>query len=232
MPTQLISFKDAVNAAALDPNAKVAVFYADGLYANRAEVAARCPHAALYGITVHGLTGPGIFACDCEAGDLTVGQAESWVAEQVLLDVRLICVYASLDTWERQGLLAALHKYGKRIKRWVADWNGDPHSMPGWADADQYTSLPNVDLDVARADFFKDTQPAPLIPRGAAHFAGTFSLNHGIWDVHGTPWPGVHFGPQHAPEVWDSAELQVCRQGPRRGQWRIRGIPADSKPLG
>lgn len=155
----LISFKDAVNAAVLDPAATVAVFYCDGRYENRASVAARCPHAKLYAITVRGATGPGIFACDSETGDLTIAQTVDWVAEQTRLAVYPIVAYADEDRWVNLGLLAALAKYGDRIERWDADYDGSP-VLPSWASAKQFMST-DVDLDSARADFFTGATPAP-----------------------------------------------------------------------
>lgn len=155
-----IVFQDAVTAKNLNPNQTHAVFYADGRYANHWAVAQACPHAKLYGITVTGLTGPGVFACDCEPGDLTPAQAEAWAAEQIRLGVKLVCVYASLDTWLSQGLKVALAKYGSRIKRWVADFNNVAQIQP-WADAEQYADPGPVDLNVALATFFGDAPPAP-----------------------------------------------------------------------
>lgn len=203
--TAVIDFKDAVNPAALDPNARYAVFYIDGAFANEAAVRARCPHAKLFAITTQGRTGRGIFACDSELGDLTVAQTEAWVAEQIRLGVELIAVYANLDRWLHQGLRAALSKYGSRIKRWVADWNGNPNSLPWWADADQYDSLPDVDLDAARATFFAGVKPKakprpkPKLPKpkpphpktagataGAALAAAIYALLHAA-GVHVTP---------------------------------------------
>jgi hypothetical protein len=155
-----IFFQDAVTASNLPSNATHAVYYADGTYANRSAVAARCPHAKLYGITVWGQTGPGIFACDSETGDMDVAQTVAWVAEQVRLGVQLICVYANLNRWLNEGLKAQLDHYGSRIKRWVADYNNVAQIQP-WADAEQYSDPGPVDLNVALANFFGDTPPAP-----------------------------------------------------------------------
>lgn len=160
--TKLIDFEDAVTAANLDPNQKHAVYYMDGHFANHDTVAAQCPHAKLYGITVTGLTGPDVFACDCEAGDLSVASAVTWVAEQVRLNVRLIVVYASLDTWLNQGLKAQLAPYGHRIRRWVAHFD-DVRQIEDWADAEQYATG-SIDRDVALANFFGDELP-PVKPK-------------------------------------------------------------------
>lgn len=222
----LIDFEDAVTAANLDPTQTHAVYYVDGRYANHGAVAARCPHAKLYGITVRGLTGKGIFACDSETGDLDVPSTVAWVTEQVRLGVELICVYANLDRWINQGLLAALAKYGKRIKRWVAHYT-NVRTVEPWADADQYATG-NVDHNVALANFFGNATPAHLpvhewsaelqvsIPRGSKgklRFVGSVDLATGKWTVHGLPGL-AHFS------------------GPGGGKWRVKGIPLDSKPLG
>lgn len=226
MPQPLINFRDAVNPAGLDPTTRYAVFYIDGRFANEAAVRARCPHAKLYAITVRGMTGHGIFACDCEAGDMSVTQTVAWVDEQVRLGVDPIAPYASRDTWESQGLLSALAHYGERIHRWDADWDGDPHSMPAWADAKQYNSLPAVDLDIARADFFARSEPVPVDrPRGTARFVGSFDLASGRWKIHGIPGVRAHFAPPHRRA---SAELQIDTA---TGEWRIRPLPFDAPPL-
>jgi hypothetical protein len=157
--TKLIDFKDAVNAGVLDPGATNAVYYMDGRYANRAAVAARCPHAILHAITVRGATGPHVFACDSEAGDLTIQETEAWVAEQIRLNVDPIVVYADEDRWINLGLLDALAHYGTRIERWDADYDGSP-TIPPWASAKQYATG-DVDLDAARAAFFAGPPPPP-----------------------------------------------------------------------
>lgn len=160
----LISFQDAVTAANLDPNQTHAVYYTDGRYANRSAVAARCPNAKLYGITVFGETGVGIFACDSEIGDLDVPQTIAWVNEQIKLGVKLICVYANESRWLNEGLLSqiqAIEKaYGIDIKKWVAHYD-NLASIPSWADAKQYADPGPVDRNVALASFFGDAAPAP-----------------------------------------------------------------------
>jgi hypothetical protein len=223
---QLIDFQDAVTAANLDPKQTHAVFYVDGRFANHSAVASRCPHAKLYGITVTGITGQGVFAVDSETGDLDVPSTIRWVEKQVALGVKLIVVYANLDRWLNLGLKAALDKYGHRIRRWVADYN-DVRAIQPWADAEQYATG-NVDRNVALATFFGDAQPAPppvhqwsaelqvSVPHGSTgkvRVITTVDLGTGQWTSRGLP--GVaHFS------------------GPGGGKWRVKGIPLDSKPLG
>jgi hypothetical protein len=228
----LISFKDAVNASALDPAATHAVFYMDGSFTNFAAVRARCPHAKLYAITTRGATGKGIFALDSENGDVDTGargsfpQTETWVAEQIRLNVSPIVVYANEDRWVNLGLLVRLAKYGNRIERWDANFDGNT-TLPNWASAKQFQST-NVDLNVAVADFFGDAAPVPR-PKGTVRFVGSYNQQTGVWKVHGVPGIGVRFAGVGRQA---SAELQMQEGKVGGGRWRIRGIPFDSKPLG
>lgn len=210
----LVRFQDAVTAANIELPEQYGLYYMDGLFANHTAVAARLPHAKLFAITVRGATGPSVFACDCEVGDLTPAQAEAWVATQVRLGVHLVCVYANLSTWQ-DGLQAALAKYGKRIKRWVARFDGVAQ-VPAGFDAKQYATG-RVDRDIALSNFFVPVVPKPDVPHGHAHFAGTVDISSGkIIGVHGLPGVGVHFA---GPERWldVGVQLQVGRGG---GHWR------------
>lgn len=160
-----IAFDDAVTAGNL-PGQKYSVYYADGRFANETDVRAKeGPGAKLYGITVRGLTGPAINICDCESGDMSVAETEVWVAEQVRLGVPLIVVYASQDTWENVGLLAALAKYGSRIKRWQAHYDGVAQ-VPAGYDAKQFADPGPVDHNVALPSFFE-----PFVRPDADHYA-------------------------------------------------------------
>lgn len=178
----MLSFDDAVTAGYLPSNEQFGVYYCDGDYANLAAVRARLPHATLYAITVFGRTGLGVFACDCEQGDLTPLQAATWVDEQIKLNVPLICVYASADTWLGSAdLWGVLEKYGPRIKRWVADYNGVKsttvtlYGRTETFDAHQYNSDPRLDYDVAADGFFTPlpksvTKPKPPKPKPSYHY--------------------------------------------------------------
>lgn len=185
-----LTFDDAVTAGYLPLNEQYGVYYCDGAYANYPAVRKRLPHATLYAITVFGRTGKGVFACDCELGDLTVAQAEAWVAEQIKLDVQLICVYASADYWINKGLWASLEKYGTRIKRWVADYNGVKTTSVVYEgktyqfDAHQYNSDARLDYDVTTGTFFKNPPkaevvkpPKPKVNTGSTRFSGSVTFN-------------------------------------------------------
>jgi hypothetical protein len=210
-------FEDAVTAANLNAAQRVGVYYMDGLFANHSSVRARLPHADLYGITVHGLTGPSVAFCDCEKGDMTPAQAEAWVAEQVRLNVPLIGVYANLSTWQG-GLLAALAKYGPRIKRWVAHYDGFAVVPPGF-DAKQFANPGPVDRNIALGSFLVPFRPKPDLPHGHAHFEGTVDIASGkIIGVHGLPGVGVHFA---GAERWLDVPVQI-QIGKGGGHWRAK----------
>jgi hypothetical protein len=185
-----LTFDDAVTAGYLPANEEYGVYYCDGLYANYAAVRKRLPKAVLYAITVRGRTGKGVFACDCELGDLTVAEAIAWVEEQIRLEVPLICVYASADYWINQGLWDALAKYNSRIKRWVADYNGVKTTTITYEgrtyqfDAHQYQSDARLDYDIATGTFFKNPPkaktpkpPKPKVNSGSTKFTGAVNFH-------------------------------------------------------
>lgn len=218
--TLLINFKDAVNASVLNPAATEAVYYIDGRYQNEVAVRRQCPHATLHAITVTGETGTHIFACDSETGDLPIPKTVAWVAEQVKLDAYPIVVYANQDRWLNLGLLKELAHYGDRIERWDADYDGSA-VVPAWASAHQYLSG-NVDLDVARANFFAP-RPAPK-PKPAT---GTVrvELSHelgGGWEHHQLPGTHVHWGEK---DQVDWVKVGICKGGPHAGEWQTIPLP-------
>lgn len=224
----MIYFDDSVTAGNL-PDQEYGVYYVDGLYANESEVRARLPKAKLYGITVLGRTGKDVFAVDCEKGNLTVDQTVNWVNEQIRLGVDLIAVYADLSTWEAGGLKAKLAAHGDRIKRWVADYNG-VKEVPAGFDAKQYAGgvTEKVDSDVALDTFFTPYKAPVPKPSGVVNFSGTLNLSDGQWTIKGEPSKDAHFA---GPKKEYSAEIQI-NAGDGGGQWRVKGLPANAKPLG
>ncbi len=219
----MIYFEDSVTAHNLPTDQAFGVYYVDGDTANEAEVRARLPHAKLFGITVFGKTGKDIFAVDCEKGDVTPAGAEKWVEAQLALGANPICVYADLSTWDN-GLKVALEKYGAKIKRWVADYNNRP-LIPAGFDAIQYENTPLVDKDLALPTFFSPyVEPHPT---GVASALVHVDFDNGTWDIRHLPGTAHYAGPR---KEW-SAEIQI-EAGANGGQWRIKGLPADSKPLG
>jgi hypothetical protein len=213
-----ITFQDAVNAAALDPDQKHAVFYADGNWPNEAAVRARCPHAELFAITVRGATGHEYFCVDCETGDVSVAGAIAWVQKQVALGVDPVCVYANQNTWESLGLRNALAHYGKRIKRWVAAYPGSGANVTAGYDAHQYASG-DVDRNIALDDFFTaSSKPKPKPHNsGIAKAEITVDLKTGKATIHGTKGEHVEFGGA-TKQLHYKVELKVGKGG---GKWHI-----------
>lgn len=221
-----LTLYDAVTAANIPSSARYAAGYVDGRYANIPAIRKRCPHAEVLSITVFGANAD---CCDCENGDLTPGQAESWVAAQLAHGAYRPCVYASASTWA-SGLQAALAQYGPRIRRWVAAYPGSGANVPAGFDAHQYSDGGgNLDTSVTVTDFF-DAQPAPAPdpPHGVANVAVSFDLAAGSWSHHGLPGI-VHWGPHPG---WASVELQLAMGGPSRGEWRLKALPLNAPPLG
>lgn len=217
---------DAVTTANLPLGAFAIGVYVDGDFANEAAGRHRCPHALVLPITVHGRVGTP--CVDCEAGDLTVAEAVRWVELSLAAGVFRPCVYASADTWESQGLLAALAKYGSRIRRWVAAFPGTGANIPAGYDAHQFSDANGVDTSLIADDFFVSApKPAPKVDRwcaeigvtvpegstGTLHFSGALVLKGGKWTVEGT----------HG---------NVKFSGPGGGDWAIEGVALNAKPLG
>jgi hypothetical protein len=154
-----IQFDDATEANALPLGQSVAVYYADGPFANETAVRERLPHAQLHGLTTKGEHSTKIAGVDCEKWDATPEEAEAWVAWEVENFSPLVIVYANASTWA-DGLEAALAKYGSRIKRWVAAYPGTGNDVPAGFDAHQWQgNVPGenggiVDKNIALDNFF------------------------------------------------------------------------------
>lgn len=226
----LATMIDAVTTANFPLSTKVAACYMDGRFANVAGVRARLPKAQLLTLTTQG--GAAVAdGCDSEEGDLTATETEAWVAARIAAGQRLIVVYANLDRWINQGLLAALAKYGDRIKRWLSHPDGVA-TIPAGYDAKQYLFEKAIDVSVISSTFLTPWTPPkpPNKPKGTVRFKGSFNLATGQWAIKGAPGLGVHFA---GPQEWASAEVQIDKgSDKKRGHWRIRGVALDAQPLG
>jgi hypothetical protein len=225
----MLTLYDAVTAANLPADAKYVCYYTDGRYANETAVKKRCPHATYLSITTRG----GVADCaDCETGDLTVLQAEAWVASRLAAGAHRPCVYASQSRWENEGLKTGLAKYGSKVRRWVAAFPGSGANVPAGYDAHQWSDGGGkLDTSICLSDFFDSPAPPPepdptvrwasaqiqmSMPAGShgnAHFYGTFDTAAGTWVIHGGPGA-------------------VRWSGPGGGKWRVKSMPYDSPPLG
>lgn len=229
MSIQLLSVRadDAVSAVNLPPDALYGFYYADGPYANLAAVRARCPHAKLQSITVLGGDADN---CDSETGDLPIPQTIAWVERRLAAGAYRPGVYANRDRWINLGMIDSLAKYGNRIKRWQADFDGIAE-IPAGFDAKQFATG-FVDQDICLESYFDTAAPPPPAPP-RAHGTIRVELSHDLsdegWAHHALPGLGAGFGPD---EIWDSIELQVCRGGKRAGQWRLHPLGRNAQPLG
>lgn len=223
----LLTMFDAVTVDNIPVTARYVALYADGQFNNLAAGRAHCPHAEVLTITViPANTGE---CCDCEVGDLTVAQAETWVVERLAAGVYRPCVYADADRWENQGLASALAGYGSRIRRWVAAYPGTGANVPVGYDAHQYATG-ELDTSVCLADFFDGPpSPPPVVKQASAEVqvslpegtTGTLRAmltlratgSGGAWTVH--EMPGV-----------------VHWSGGGGGKWRVRGMDWNAPPLG
>lgn len=133
-----------------------------------------------------------------------IARCEAWIEEQLRRGRWRPIVYANLDTWNA-GLYAALAKYGRRIRRVVADYNGVA-TIPAGYDGKQYADHgpegEGVDLYVLRSDFFPGTPIAPRPPRRVVHpkvtaaaIGGALATAlltvlqaHGVHVAHLDPW--------------------------------------------
>lgn len=225
---QHVHADDAVTVGNLPTDLQFAFGYVDGPFANIDAVRARCPHAKVQGITVEG--NPHAQNCDSETGDLTIPSTITYVEGALALHVYRPGVYANMNRWIALGMIDALAKYGNRIKRWVADFDGVAE-IPAGFDAKQYATN-GVDSDICLESYFDTVAPAPPAPphaHGKIRVELTHDLSDEGWSHHALPGIGAGFGPD---EIWDSIELQVCRGGKRAGQWRVHPLGRNAKPLG
>src|ERR1700735_2527065 len=128
--------EDAVTAGNLPANLGYTFAYIDGAFANFDAVRIHCPNAKIQTIT----TGTGdADIIDSETGDADVPATIAWVERQLAAGVYRPGVYADADRWNNLGLASALAKYGNRIKRWLADYDGVA-DIPAGYDAKQFAT--------------------------------------------------------------------------------------------
>lgn len=150
---------DTVSPDRLPVDALLVGAYVDGMYANEAQVRARCPHATVVTITTRAPGKPGAHVADIEAGDLTPEQGAQWAANEVKAG-RLPTLYCNLSTWPEVKQHVAAH--GISVSYWIAHYDDKPEMIPG-AVAHQYVERTDQNLDYSvAADYWPGVDPAPI----------------------------------------------------------------------
>ena len=182
---------DAVVASNIPVDAEVAAGYIDGLYANYDAVVARTPKAQHVSITVKGAAGA--MVADCEAGDLTPGQASNWANAEITA-LRAPVVYLSRSTYEGP------YAWPDGTRFWIADWTGTPHLVPGSVATQYANNVAGCDLSLTDGIWPGQAPPPPdpredpnmqvLIYGGSVHLFlpnADGSVSHWHQNVTGTP---------------------------------------------
>lgn len=154
---------DAVNPANIPDGAQMVAGYADGWYANLAELAARFPHATVVSIAVRWTTRAQVL--DVETGDATPAQAVLWLTQTMRdVDNARLTLYCGMDGWA--AVRAAIQSAGlAEPQYWVARYDGDP-TIPAGAVAKQHIGDYHGYDQSAVADYWPGVDPAPA-PRPA-----------------------------------------------------------------
>lgn len=222
----LLTMFDGVTVDNIPASARYIALYVDGSFNNYVAGKAHCPHADVLTITV--VPADEAECCDCEVGDLTVPQAETWVEQRLAAGVYRPCVYANQDRWENQGLRAGLEKYGDRVRRWVAAFPGTGANVPAGYDAHQYETG-DVDTSVCLADFFDPPAPPKPEPKGIARAQLEVDLADLSWSLTPEAADGIVW---RSESQYASLEVQVGVGGKLAGRWRHEPLPFDAEPLG
>lgn len=129
--------------------------YVGGKWPTFRELTNRFPHARRLSIAIN--ANEDADCLDIETGDAAPIYAPAWVHRQKALGKHRPCVYANRSTMpavERALLASGINLH--EIRRWVADYTGVPHFLPG-ADAVQWTDRAdkkNCDASICKGDFF------------------------------------------------------------------------------
>lgn len=228
--SSLITMYDSTDPACIPPDAQAAAAYNDLRFAaSWPALIARFPKLHEQGrlVSIAALASTRARIYDLEPGNpMTVAQLPGAVKASIAAGIYRPGVYASepLLSECRAALLASGLK-PDQFCCWVAKWDGVSQVPPGDA-AKQLRDAGPYDVSVCDPDFFPPVADPPA--HGVAHLMLSHDLASGGWTEH--PLPGaVHWGPE---EKWDSVEVQVCRGGERKGQWRLAPLPYNAPPLG
>jgi hypothetical protein len=228
--SSLITMFDSTDPGCIPGDAQAAAAYNDLRYAaSWPALIARFPGPYEAGrlVSIAALPSTRARIYDLEPGNpMSVAQLPGAVKASIAAGIYRPGVYASepLLSQCRAALLAS-GLQPDEFCCWLADWDGVSEIPPGDA-AKQIRNAGPYDISVCDPDFF----PPPPVPgpHGVAHVLLSLDLASGRWSEHALPG-AVHWGEQ---EQWDSVEVQLCRGGQRRGEWRWRSLPYNAPPLG
>jgi hypothetical protein len=149
---------DSVTPGNIPADAQMVAGYADGIYANVAELRARFPHATVVTIAVHWTTRAHVL--DVEPGDATPAQAVTWLTQTMRdVDNGRLTLYCGMDGWP--AVHAAIQAAGiGQPQYWVARYDGDP-TIPAGAVAKQYLGDYRGYDQSSVADYWPGVDPAP-----------------------------------------------------------------------
>jgi hypothetical protein len=110
-------------------------------------------------------------------------------------------------------------------------YEGGPFILPLNQESPNHPHQEVIVLSVENLSATAPPKPVVDKPKGVAHFSGSVDFDTGNWTIEGIQADGaVKFG---GPSEWWSAEIQI--QGGNikgAGDWRIKDLPANAKPLG
>lgn len=165
---------DSIYPANLPAGADAYAGYVDGRWPTYPAVRAKFPHAHVLSIAVFATDDAE--ACDCEAGDLAVGQVPGWVRRQLRRGVRRPAVYASASVMP--SVLTQLSAAGisrSQVRLWSAHYAGKHICAPSvcgypaadgtqWRDNAPGLNGSQIDESLLHASFFGRVRAAHLLP--------------------------------------------------------------------
>jgi hypothetical protein len=149
---------DSVTPRNVPADAQMVAGYADGVYANLAELRARFPRATVVSIAVRWTTCAQVR--DVENGDATPAQAVLWCTQTMAgVTSQHLTVYCNSSMWP--AVRAAFQAAGVgEPNYWVAQYDGDP-TIPAGAAAKQYLGDYHGYDQSSVADYWPGVDPAP-----------------------------------------------------------------------
>jgi hypothetical protein len=152
---------DSVTPGNVPADAQMVAGYADGIYANLPELAARFPNATRVSIAVRWTTWAHVL--DVESGDATPAQAVLWCTQTMAgVANQYLTVYCNSSMWPT--VRAAFQAAGvAEPNYWLAQYDGDP-TIPAGAVAKQFLGDYQGYDKSSVADYWPGVDPPPMPP--------------------------------------------------------------------